>query len=159
MITQVIVRDKKETIANFGQGNSFKIPDDVCIISITNPTDSKVFNFMDGVGESMGILELQFSDITPGPFYYRHFDLDDEKFINSKQARQIVDFVLKLANEDFPTKLWVHCSAGICRSGAIGLWALKHSEMKEEHFIATNPQIKPNEWVLWKLIEAEMESK
>lgn len=125
----------------------------IIAISIIDPSPNESIIFED---DTSRVITVRFSDITPGPFHFDHFDFKDERFMSSEDANKIVEFVLKWVNSEEDMKLFINCSAGICRSGAIATWAFKHSEMKDTDFVLHNPFIKPNEWVLWKLIEAEI---
>lgn len=123
------------------------------IVSIINPDMEPIFT-----EDTDRIITVSFSDITPGPFLAHSFFFEKgEKFCSSEDAKKIVDFVLRHANSSESNTLVCQCSAGICRSGAVAAFALQHSDMKDTDFIMINAGIKPNEWVLWKLIEASME--
>lgn len=104
------------------------------------------------------IITVKFSDITPGPFLRQRFMLEPHvKPCSSEDARKIVSFILRHAKDQLPKRLVVHCSAGISRSGAVASYAVVHSEMSDSSFLHHNPNLKPNDWVLWKLIEAQLE--
>ena len=66
-----------------------------------------------------------------------------------KMARQIVSFV----HETGDRQLLIHCTAGISRSGAVGL-AIAEQCGCEEEFRRENPDIMPNHLVLRKLRQA-----
>ena len=66
-----------------------------------------------------------------------------------EQARQIVRFVREKG--EYP--LLIHCTAGISRSGAVGL-AIAEQCGCVEVFLRDNPDIMPNQLVLRKLRQA-----
>jgi predicted protein tyrosine phosphatase len=66
-----------------------------------------------------------------------------------EQARQIVRFV----REKGECPLLIHCTAGISRSGAVGLAVAEQCGCVEE-FRRGNPDIMPNQLVLQKLRQA-----
>ena len=63
-----------------------------------------------------------------------------------EMARQIVRFVQNTYNRP----LLIHCTAGISRSGAVGL-AIAEQCGCEEEFLRDNPDTQPNQLVLRKL--------
>lgn len=80
-------------------------------------------------------------------------DLFKEKYGNitaftAKQAMEIIDFLEKNRNKD---SLTIHCTAGICRSGAVGEFACRYYELDYKQFRMNNPQILPNPHVLQML--------
>jgi predicted protein tyrosine phosphatase len=149
VITQVIAVPKARMIELKDQ-----ILDDPKFIAISIIDPEPAFPVFEE--DTSRIITVRFSDLTPGPFFHGHFDFSRETFCSTEQANQIITHVLMHANTDEEKVLIVNCSAGICRSGAVVTWAFKHSEMKDTDFIQKNPTILPNEWVFWKLIEAEM---
>ena len=66
-----------------------------------------------------------------------------------KMARQIVSFVQGTGNRP----ILIHCTAGISRSGAVGLAVAEQCGCEEE-FRRENPDIMPNRLVLGKLRQA-----
>ena len=71
-----------------------------------------------------------------------------------EQARQIVRFVL----ENGALPFLIHCTAGISRSGAVGLAIAEQCGCVEE-FRRGNPDIMPNQLVLQKLRQAFLQSE
>jgi len=81
------------------------------------------------------VLHLYFDDVEN--------DIDDDvkaKSITEEQIKEIVEFLYKNKNKEL---LFVHCSAGISRSGAIGLFALDYFNGDKEHFNKYNKHISP----------------
>lgn len=125
------------------------------IISIIDPDMKPVFS-----EDTERVITVFFSDITPGPFLRHGFFFErGEKFCTSEDAKKIFDFILKHSNSDKEEKLVCQCSAGICRSGAVATFAQTHSNMSDVDFVRENEHIKPNEWVLWKLIEQQWKER
>lgn len=106
---------------------------DLCFISITN---SNVQPFM---RETSNCLPLTFDDIT---------DKDNmPEFILFKedQAVKIIQFCVN--NKD-RRELLVHCTGGISRSGAVGLFINDiWGEDSYQNFMKLNPRIYPNIYV------------
>jgi len=91
------------------------------------------------------VLNLWFHDTDPDDDSAK-FDMDsiygDETIhFDDVMAKQIFEFVEK--NRD--AKFWfVHCTAGICRSGAVGEFLSEYFEIPYNLFKRDNPQIRPN---------------
>lgn len=78
---------------------------------------------------------------------------DHELLLFNKQiAQEIIDFTNKINSLNIPNLL-IHCTAGISRSGAVGLWATRHINLNENDFLKTHHWIKPNYYVLDVLLE------
>ena len=109
---------------------------------------------------------ISINDVSPHPepppfsrLYLEHPNLlvlhfDDVETANPtafsiEQARQIVRFVQE--NGDLP--FLIHCTAGISRSGAVGL-AIAEQCGCVEVFLRDNPDIMPNQLVLRELRQA-----
>lgn len=76
---------------------------------------------------------------------------ENTKAFTTKQATQIVEFLDSNKSIDI---LFVHCAAGISRSGAVGRFALDYLEGDRENFKINNNYILPNGRVLRMLNEA-----
>jgi predicted protein tyrosine phosphatase len=98
---------------------------DIPVISISNNGEK-----ITGV-DNLNIIQLEFRD-------------DGESF-TLEQARKIKEFVD--AKKDSPV-FFVHCDAGISRSGAVGLWVTKYLGMDEKEFYEKNKRIHPSSYVL-----------
>jgi len=110
-----------------------------------------------GLDES---LSLRFSDIVDVADYERR-KVEYPSYVNlfdTTHAKQVVDFLLRIQARPGPEGLFVHCDAGISRSGAIGTFARQLFNLDIEKFLKRNPQIQPNEYVL-KLLHAELDSR
>jgi predicted protein tyrosine phosphatase len=98
-------------------------------------------------------LTLRFSDITKTT--YNSIPEDELKTINlftREQAHQIINFLDTIKNK--VETLVVQCTAGVSRSGAVGLFAHRYLNTDEEEFWRQNKNILPNEHVLQLLMEA-----
>ena len=145
MITHIECIPRK-TMEDFK--DKFLQRDDVAVISIIDPNMPFIFE-----RNTHKILQLKFSDIEPGPFLKHSFICEDMTFMSHGQAMDIVSRINLLANDDNQWKLMINCSAGICRSGAIGQFAQAFSTMPDAHFASVNMHIKPNQYVFNKLVE------
>ena len=70
-----------------------------------------------------------------------------EKAMTEEQANQIYNFLVK-QKENGCNVGFVHCAAGIARSGAVGAFATEFFNASGRDFHITNPQIRPNGHVL-----------
>jgi predicted protein tyrosine phosphatase len=57
-----------------------------------------------------------------------------------EQAHQIIEFIDRNKDKNF----FVHCSAGISRSGAVGTFILDYLQGDKDHFKQMNSHISPN---------------
>lgn len=120
---------------------------DTAFISIHSPKIGMSFNDIDTILEdSSNVLNLWFHDTDPeaeiewmasNPPY-------EEVLFDEEMAKSIKRFVL--ANKD--KKQWlIHCTAGVCRSGAVGECLSDYFGNDYHKFKRDNPQIKPNVFV------------
>lgn len=124
--------------------------DSIVVVSIISPDKCEPIFKVD----TERIITRRFSDITPAPFYYNYVS-QEEQWCTSEDAEKIVSHIMKWKRSKKPVSLYINCSAGICRSGAIAEYAFGHSNIDKLKFMEENKHIMPNQWVLWKLIEAE----
>jgi len=128
---------------------------DVAIISILD-TDADVL-----CPFHQNVLTLHFDDVTPKMAFqyndgmYENMDNPDRKLLalTANQAEKIFSFINEVKNREEKVNLFVHCSAGISRSGAVGKFAAEFSEIDLYKFHEQNPNIMPNGWVesmLWQ---------
>jgi len=107
------------------------------------------------------ILTLHFDDVNPKMAYqynagmYESMDNPGRNLLalTANQADKIVSFIDDVKNREEKVNLFVHCSAGISRSGAVGKFAAEYSEISMQIFHDRNPNIMPNGWVesmLWQ---------
>jgi predicted protein tyrosine phosphatase len=59
---------------------------------------------------------------------------------SENQAKLIIDFI----NSNKDKSFFVHCTAGISRSGAVGRFILDYLDGDKDHFKQMNPHISPN---------------
>ena len=76
---------------------------------------------------------------------------EETKAFSSSQANTVIEFLN--SNKSAKT-LFVHCAAGISRSGAVGQFALDYLKGNKESFVTNNKHILPNGRVLRLLNEA-----
>jgi len=102
------------------------------------------------------IMSVQFDDLTD-----KHKDISvglgygkyrKSRLFQDTQACMIINFLKEV--KDKVTILVVQCSAGISRSGAVGLFACRHLGLDEGKFREFNKNIGPNFYVLGVLNEA-----
>lgn len=85
--------------------------------------------------DSDNILNLTFHDSDEESF------LEGEVLFNEDMSRRVHEFILK--NHD--AKFWlIHCTAGKCRSGAVGEVLSDYFEIPYHQFKRDNPQVQPN---------------
>lgn len=86
------------------------------------------------------VLNIQFDDT----------EKESESSFNKELANRIIQFVKR--NENAETA-FVHCSAGVSRSGAVGEFIQKVWGISYENFRKINPQIVPNSLVYNTLLK------
>lgn len=114
--------------------------DRVNIISINSFASKELHNELNEMQTLIGcnnpnVLFLEFDDVTieEADLVNSNNEKLHVKAMTVEQAKQIINFILKTFNQN--KDLYVHCTAGISRSGAVGLFA--------NQFV--NRYIKPNE--------------
>lgn len=99
--------------------------------------------------EAANVIKLTFDDVTDTELEWKAKSGQDvSKFIlfDRLQAKKIVDFLE--VNKTAET-LYIHCTAGVSRSGAVGVFANDVcGEQSFFDFCNNNPQIRPNSFVL-----------
>ena len=100
------------------------------------------------------VLKLQFDDITEHEIGSREVEKYDLIFFNQNHAKQIYQFI-KNINDDENKPFYIHCDAGVSRSGAVGYmlneWFnkfVKLNRIDNESFAMNNPYIMPNPLVV-----------
>jgi predicted protein tyrosine phosphatase len=90
------------------------------------------------------VLTLYFDDCNE---YKKHpVDGSPDEFyeqipMSEEQALEIIKFAEKMNNE---SNVYVHCTAGVSRSGAVGAFISDYLGNKWDDFIKVNPQVIPN---------------
>lgn len=89
-----------------------------------------------------------------GKVFYFQFDdvLHNEKFAITKQQAKNIALIILHAESSNVSRLWIHCDAGVSRSGAIALAAASRGHYLDDEI--SNPRI-PNELVL-ELVTLEL---
>ena len=94
--------------------------------------------------EHLNVLNLEFDDVTEDLNWKGHLF----KAMTEKQADQCIEFLEKNKGKIF----YIHCKAGISRSGAFGRFIFdfynQDKVYKEEEFEKDNSHIRPNNHVL-----------
>jgi predicted protein tyrosine phosphatase len=127
--------------------NSLQKHDLIKIISVTDIGMPRIFE-----KNTDNICSLVFNDVEPGKIDFIA-NTEQIEFMTPEQAKQVVDFIEKIHELPEKVLLLVNCKFGMCRSGAIvdyaslraglGFWATKRR----------NPQIVPNHWVQYLLMQ------
>lgn len=100
-------------------------------IEINNTGDNSYFeNNLDNV------LILTFDDLT--------YEVSDYKLFDKNQALEIIKFVEKFKDRK---NLFIRCSAGISRSGAVALWINDYLKQDYFEFKKDNNHIQPNNYI------------
>jgi len=63
--------------------------------------------------------------------------LDKHVLFNEDMAHQIISFLDVLRDKEITT-LFIHCDAGVSRSGAVGIFAVRYLDMDEKEFLGSN---------------------
>lgn len=105
--------------------------------------------------DRFNVLKLEFDDVTEKD------QTGDVIHFNTNHAKQIVEFI-KTINDDGKKDFYVHCDAGVSRSGAVGYllneWFNKFIELNRidnESFVMNNNHIMPNPEVV-RILKNEM---
>jgi predicted protein tyrosine phosphatase len=120
----------------------------VSFISILDSGSNPIFD-----QEYPHILTLQFDDVDPGQISSEYIAGHNLKAMDEVQARRIIIFLMDMRRNCGDWELYIQCSAGISRSGAVALFARDLFNMNIKRFRADNPHILPNPHVYNKLHE------
>lgn len=120
---------------------------DTAFISICCTDECRQYYLEDKTGHYFkqnhnNVLNIEFDDLTED----KEWNGYQFKALTEEQAKQIVDFI-DLNNSK---KFYIHCTAGISRSGAVATFIRDFYLTKEEQkvFDLNNPHIRPNNHVL-----------
>jgi predicted protein tyrosine phosphatase len=121
----------------------------VAVISILDTDAKRIVDDIRGK-----VLTVWFDDIHPKTTMTLASCMDC-KAADFDDAKKIINFIKTLPPEiDF---IFVHCTAGICRSGAVVDFLRVVLDVDDVQFVSDNPGIIPNDWVLdllwmtWKM--------
>ncbi|MBX9686826.1 MAG: hypothetical protein K2X27_09000 [Candidatus Obscuribacterales bacterium] len=98
-----------------------------------------------------------FEDIRPE--YLNLIEMLEERLdreievFDEAEADRIIDFLEKSHKRPAPETLYANCVAGVSRSGAVVSFACEAFELDRRKFLESNPQIMPNNLVLYMLRE------
>lgn len=118
----------------------------ICVISIIGSSSADRQSYFSN--NSDNVLITKFDDVEE-----THIDkTPDSLLISLEQSMEIVSFLSR--NKD-KKQLYVHCAAGISRSGAVGMFANDFFGTEDYFtFINNNKAIKPNVTILSRLKQA-----
>lgn len=120
----------------------------ISIISPDHPTEKHYFE-----RDTPNVLNLEFDDADEEiEKAYRNTAFPVHLF-SKEDANKIIDFIQSNIGMDF----YVHCTAGVSRSGAVGYFIRQMTNSNHEDFCMHNPQIVPNGYVLKILNEVYSE--
>lgn len=142
-LARIVVETEKDRFAN---------AKNVAVISIIDSEAEPVFQ-----NDTDNIITLRFDDIHPTTTMtlascmdFKAMDMNDAKKI-VRFVRQILAFNEHTTGTKIDT-IVVHCTAGICRSGAVVDFLRVVLDVHDLWFVQHNNHIIPNEWVrdlLW----------
>lgn len=89
------------------------------------------------------VLNFVFADLTENDFKISPKLVSEFPHFTVEMAREIVHFLNKLKDMDI-NLLFIHCDAGISRSGAVGVFACRYLGMDETEFRKEHKNIGPN---------------
>jgi protein-tyrosine phosphatase len=93
------------------------------------------------------VLSVRFSDLTLDEYNKLTVQKAGAFLFGEEQAKNIVRFIDKVNIMEIP-EVFVHCAAGISRSGAVGTWACRYLNLDEKKFLENNKHILPNIYIL-----------
>jgi hypothetical protein len=137
MIIHILNRNEFKFLLSTKYNHLMEISEDpnLCYISIHNWNDTQIES------DSQNYLNLWFDDITEKE---TKFVINDILF-TEEHAKQIIEFC---ENNSDKRHLYVHCTAGISRSGAVGLFINDNwGTNSYESFMRNHPWIHPNPYV------------
>lgn len=108
-------------------------------ISICGHGDNHYFKF-----NHDNVLNIKFDDLSDEEF--KRVNRADLVLFTEEHARKIIAFLEKNRDKNY---CWVHCAAGVSRSGAVGTFINDHfSDVHYFNFMDANRNIKPNSYIL-----------
>lgn len=116
----------------------------LAVISIVSYPRDKIFN--KAVRKSMDcedIITLVFADLTAKDFKIAPHLIKEHPRFNMKMAREIISFVDRIKEKEIRLLL-IHCDAGVSRSAAVGVWAVRYLGHDEKIFRYEHKAISPN---------------
>lgn len=113
---------------------------DVVVISIINPEDDFIFYTSRNYIKSYKCHDIEPTSVVALSQQY------EPMMIN--QGKHIFELIREYDNKDEEFYLYVNCSAGVCRSGAVVEFVRRYVVLDPVEFMKTNPHIIPNGWIL-----------
>lgn len=124
--------------------------DSAAIISILDTDALREFPTDEGGGYGSKTHTVWFDDIHPTTVCTVG-SCDHLEAMSYRDALEVIHFINR-AIKGGRTKLYIHCTAGVCRSGAVADFCRVFLDLNPVDFLARNRQIIPNTWVrdlLW----------
>jgi predicted protein tyrosine phosphatase len=123
-----------------------RLPENAFVVSILEPGAEPIFE-----EETDWIITVVFHDIDPAGLDLQPGDDPKEygfTIFDEAQAKQIATHVFKYLDAPEEYVLYVHCRAGISRSGAVGTFTQRAAGLDYDAFKRQNRRIMPNAHVL-----------
>jgi predicted protein tyrosine phosphatase len=157
MITKVIVRSREYLTENLP---NLSTKSNHYFISVIDPLAEPLFK-----EDHSGAVTVRFDDVSPEMFdsteHFAQICAQMEEYgrpyqiFSEMMANQIIDFVDNLQSSLTEIVLYVHCTLGVSRSGAIATFVAEICGLDGTSFAENNPQIHPNQLVLERLRTAK----
>jgi predicted protein tyrosine phosphatase len=90
------------------------------------------------------------------PVYYKCIVLEDNDTPSQETIRDIFKWI-QFVKANTYTKIYIHCDAGVSRSGAVAKFMQEYLHLDYEEFRRENPQIVPNIAILKALTKLAKE--
>ena len=116
----------------------------ISIISPNNPIEKHYFE-----KDTSNVLNLEFDDADEELEKIYKNTMSPVHLFSIEDANKIIDFV----ESNIGMVFYIHCTAGVSRSGAVGWFIRQITNSNFEDFCKQNPQICPNGYVLKVLNE------
>jgi predicted protein tyrosine phosphatase len=159
MITKVFTTQEAKIVSLLKGKFDFKIKNDWALISIYGSPDKPIVKNEEDIKRLSDkgckkVLSVCFGDYTDKDCIIyeeeHHKKPTHINIISATQANSIVRFIKCLKKYSNIETLIVQCSAGISRSGAVGLYACRYYGLDENEYLKAGA-IKPNYYVYSKL--------
>ncbi len=119
----------------------------IAIISICSSEKEVLFTY--DVVKRIGcrnVITMIFADLTAVDYKIHPLLCTNYPMFSTGMAKTVITFLDNIRNQDIGMLL-IHCDAGISRSGAIGVFAVRYFGMDEKAFRRENRAISPNKLV------------
>ena len=143
--------DKVMSEMGLSSDNVVEKVDYAAFISIISPDQPAERHYFER--DTPNVLNLEFDDADEEIEKAYKLSASPVHLFSVEDANKIIDFIQSNIGMDF----YVHCTAGVSRSGAVGWFIRQMTNSNFEDFCIHNPQINPNGYVLKILNEVYTE--